>query len=288
MREPVKQQSVRVFARDLVFGEGLRWHQDRLWISDMLGRKVYAYNERADRELIAEVPARPNGLTFLKDGTLLIASMADQRLLKRLPDGRIVEHAALARWMTGYCGDMAADARGRVYLDDVGYRVFDGEKSKPGRLLLVEPDGTAEIFDDALEFPNGMWLSSDRKRLIFAEGRRGVIHSYDLAANGRFTGKRVFAERPGEVFDGLTVDSAGGVWVCQPYVKRVIRLLDGGEVTHQIDFPDTKPVACCLGGRDLRTLFIVAADYTLERMAKDDSTAVIYATEVETAGFPLW
>lgn len=275
------------FAKDLVFGEGLRWHDSCLWIADMLGRAVFAFREDGTRKAVAHVEPRPNGLGFLPDGRLIVASMADQRLLRRERSGELVVHADLSGLMTGYTGDIAVDRAGRIYVDDVGYRVFEGEAFANGRLLLVEPDGTSGVLEDSLAFPNGMWITRDGQRLIFAEGRAGKLFEYELGSNGRFVSKRLLADQPGKVFDGITLDANDGVWACQPYEKRVIRIVASGEITDEIRFPETKPVAVCLGGSDLRTLYIVSADYTLERMAKDDSTAVIHALRVETPGFPL-
>lgn len=274
------------FASGLVFGEGLRWYGDRLWISDMLGRAVYAYTESGERETVARVPPRPNGLGFLPDGRLVITSMADQRLLVRERDGSLRELARLDHLMTGYCGDMAVDAQGRIYLDDVGFRVFEGDPRKPGRLLRVDPDGTAKVLVDDLAFPNGMWITRDGKRLIFAEGRGKTLFSFELAPDGEFADQRVFAQLPNEVLDGLTLDVEDGVWQCCPHDREVIRVLDGGRITHRITFP-LQPVACCLGGSELRTLYVVAADYTLERMARDDCRAELFALEIEVPGFLL-
>jgi sugar lactone lactonase YvrE len=279
--------TLQPFARDLVFGEGLRWHDSRLWLSDMLARKVYAFTEDGTRELIAEVPGRPNGLAFLPDGRLVIASMADGRLLRRERSGELVEHANMSALMTGYSGDIAVDGVGRAYVDDVGYRVFEGAKFAPGRLILVQPSGESRVLEEGLAFPNGMWITRDRKRLIFAEGRAGRLFEYRLGADGNLAEKRLFAHLSDTVFDGLTLDEEDGVWACQPYAKRVIRLESGGRITHEIGFPDTKPVACCLGGMDLKTLYVVSADYTLERMATNDCWAVVHTARVEIPGFPL-
>lgn len=274
------------FADGLVFGEGMRWYHGRMWIADMLGRVVLAFDADGNRTVVAKIPARPNGLGFLPDGSLLATSMADQKLVRVGKDGAIKEHAALSGIMTGYCGDMAVDSKGRTYLDDVGFRVFEGEPRAPGRLLLVQRDGSATIADDDLQFPNGIWITQDEQELIFAEGRNQTIWSYRIGANGALSDKQIFAKFDA-LLDGLTLDSAGGVWVCQPYVHRIIRVVRGGQITHQIGFGDLKPVACCLGGPKLSTLFVVAADYTLERMAVDDTSASIFTIEVETPGFLL-
>ncbi|MCW5772558.1 MAG: SMP-30/gluconolactonase/LRE family protein [Rhodospirillaceae bacterium] len=276
------------FADRLVFGEGMRWYRGRLWMGDMLGRKVLAFDRKGEREIIAEVPGRPNGLGFLPDGRLIIASMADQRLLRREADGRIVMHSDLAAHMTGYTGDIAVDAAGRTYVDDVGFRVFEKEARRPGALLRVDPNGAATVLERNLQFPNGLWITADGQHLVFAEGRNETLFSYRLAADGSFADKRVFAAMKGHVLDGLTLDSHGAVWACSPYLRQVNRVLDGGRIAETIRFPDNrKPVACCLGGADRKTLFVVAADYTLERMAQDDTEAEIYRIDVDVPGFPL-
>lgn len=280
MRQP------ELFADNLVFGEGMRWHGGRLWMSDMLGRKVYSFDSAGQRRLEATVPARPNGLGFLPSGDLVATSMADQKLYRRRADGSLVEHADLSGLMTGYCGDLAIDRLGRAYLDDVGFRVFEGEPSAPGRLLLVQPDGSATVLESGLQFPNGMWLTPDEKELIFAEGRNRTIWSYELADDGTFASKSLFAEAE-DLLDGMTLDAEGGVWQCVPYRKEMVRFLRGGRITHRIGFGDLKPVACALGGPNLSTLYVVANDYTIERMAHDDSSAFIFATEVEIPGFAL-
>ena len=64
------------------FVEGPRWHEGRLWFSDMIGQKVYTVDLKGNLKEIVEVPNRPSGLGFLPDGTLLVASMRDNRLLR--------------------------------------------------------------------------------------------------------------------------------------------------------------------------------------------------------------
>lgn len=276
----------RVFSDGLIFGEGLRWFAGRLWISDMLGRRVYAYTTDGTREEIARIPARPNGLGFLPDGRLVITSMGDQKLLVRNPNGDLAVYADVSGLMTGYCGDMAVGPDGRIYLDDVGYRVFEGEASQPGRLLRIDPDGSARVLLDGLAFPNGLWITPDGKRLIFAEGRASTVHSFGLSPSGELVDRRILARPANPVLDGLTVDRDGGVWQCCPHDHEIIRLDSTGVIVGRLRFP-LKPVACCLGGPLLRTLYVVAADYTLERMARDECSARIFAFDVDTPGFLL-
>ena len=80
----------------LVFPEGPRWHDGRLFFSDMHDKRVLACDESGRAELVVEVPACPSGLGWLPDGRMLVVSMEDRRLL-RLDPGGLAEVADLKR-----------------------------------------------------------------------------------------------------------------------------------------------------------------------------------------------
>ncbi len=66
----------------LSFAEGPRWHQERLWISDMHAQQVLASDLAGKAETICHVPQDPSGLGWQPDGTLWVVSMRDRRLLR--------------------------------------------------------------------------------------------------------------------------------------------------------------------------------------------------------------
>src|SRR5690606_35838196 len=77
----------RVLVDGLRFPEGPRWHEGRLWLSDMHDPAVLAVDLAGRVERIVEVPAHPSGLGWLPDGRLLVVSMRDRRLLRLDPEG---------------------------------------------------------------------------------------------------------------------------------------------------------------------------------------------------------
>src|SRR5690349_6072006 len=68
----------RLLADGLVFGEGPRWRDGRLWFSDMRGEAVHTLTLDARLETAVALPGRePSGLGWLPDGSLLIVSMQE-------------------------------------------------------------------------------------------------------------------------------------------------------------------------------------------------------------------
>ena len=85
-----------VFYKGIVFGEGARWYKDQLWLSDMYGHKIYRFDDRANPEVIADMGDRhPSGLAFLYDGSVLVNSMKEKKVL-RLEGDQITTHADLS------------------------------------------------------------------------------------------------------------------------------------------------------------------------------------------------
>src|SRR5262249_13462460 len=66
----------------LGFPESPRWHRGRLWFSDFGARVVRAVDPNGTAREIVRVDASPSGLGWLPDGSLLIVSMRDQRVLR--------------------------------------------------------------------------------------------------------------------------------------------------------------------------------------------------------------
>jgi sugar lactone lactonase YvrE len=64
------------------------------------------------------------------------------------------------------------------------------------------------------------------------------------------------------------------------------RVVEGGAVTDVVHVGDGKlPLACCLGGADGRTLFILSAVGGEERIRARTNTSVIETTTVDV---PAW
>src|SRR3990172_7889531 len=71
-RAPMPYPVPTVVMDGLNFPEGPRWHDGRLWFSDMHARRVMTLDPGGQTSVICEVPEKPSGLGVLEDGRLLV------------------------------------------------------------------------------------------------------------------------------------------------------------------------------------------------------------------------
>ncbi|MGH7779207.1 MAG: FAD-dependent monooxygenase [Candidatus Binataceae bacterium] len=270
-----------------LFGEGLRAVGERLIFSDMIGRKVIAFDTNNRRfETLFEIPQQPNGLGVLPDGRLIITSMFDARLY--VTNGRTLEeYADLSSIVTGYLGDVVADPHGRLYIDDIGSRVFHGEtpEQNKGRLIRVDGPGRFNVVLENLLFPNGLVISPDGQMLYLAETMRGRIVQCRISPEGDLSEPRPFVKL---ITDGMTGDRAGGIWACCPVGDEgVLRYDSAGRLTANVATPGGHPVACALAGAAQDELWIVGFETLadgvnlFEAMRKGATSGVLWRAQVD-------
>jgi sugar lactone lactonase YvrE len=253
----VTMKTDSVLLDGLAFPEAPRWHEGRLWLSDFYKHRVIRVGLDGNAETIVQVPGQPSGLGWLPDGRLLIVSMTDRRLLRLDPSGLTVV-ADLWELAPFHCNDMVVDRHGRAYIGNFGFDLGANEPVKPTVLILVTPDGQARAVADDLLFPNGSVITPDGLTLIVGETFGARLTAFTIAPDGSLTNRRLWAKLNGAVPDGICLDAEGALWVASPRSAEVLRVLEGGEVTHRVGMGD-QPVACMLGGLDRRTLFILAS-----------------------------
>lgn len=268
----------------LMFGESPRWHEGRLWFSDMLACQVMTVDLSGRTETIVRVPGLPSGLGWLPDGRLLVVSMTDRRLL-RFESGGLVEVADLSKLASYHCNDMVVDRQGRAYIGHFGFNYYS-QPFAPAEVILVTPDGSARVVAEQMAFPNGSIITPDGRTLIVAETFGGCLTAFDIQSDGSLAGRRIWASTSPAIPDGICLDAEGAVWVASP-TGEVLRIQEGGQVADRISL--SRPAfACMLGGTDLRTLFVMTAksDSPDEVRAESSGRVEIVEVDVPGAGLP--
>ena len=279
-------RKLSVLAAGLAFGEGPRWHERRLWLSDMHANRVVTVDEDGRVDRVVRVAGRPSGLGWLPDGRMLVVSMEDRKLLRY--DGRSLElHADLSELAAHEINDMVVDEQGRAYVGQFGFDFHHQGPFAKTEILVVEPDGRARVAAGELAFPNGMVITPDGRTLVVGESLAARLTAFDVADDGGLSNRRVFAKLEGAVPDGICLDAEGCIWVASPVSRECLRVREGGEVVERIA-TGILAIACMLGGADRRTLFVLTAESTDpdECIKKKASRVETVKVDVPGAGLP--
>jgi sugar lactone lactonase YvrE len=276
----------RILIDDLVFGEGPRFRDGKLFVSDQHGREVLTVDLEGRRGHVAQVEQMPSGLGWLPDGTLLIVSMRDRKLLA-LRDGSLRVHADLGDIAGGHCNDMVVDAHGRAYVGNFGFDMDAGADPAPAKLAMITPQGEVRVVADDLMFPNGTVITPDGKTLIIAETYAARLTAFDVLEDGSLDSRRVWAQLPCPP-DGICLDAEGCVWVSNPMPPGgYLRVAEGGEVRQRIDTGDHNGIACMLGGPERRHLFMIdAVTFNPNKTHPGNSRVRVLEVDVPGAGLP--
>jgi len=268
----------------LWFPECSRWHNGKLWFSDMAARSVMTVDLKGNTDVIVDVPGQPAGLGWLPDGRLLIVSMKDRRLL-RLDPGGLAEVSDLNKFATSDCNDMVVDSRGRAYIGNYGFDYFR-ESFSPAAIVLVSPTGRTRIVAENLAFPNGAVITPDGKTLIVTETFAQRLTAFNIKADGSLSRRRAWADIPESTPDGICLDKENAIWIANPMTGEVLRCCEGGKVTHRVR-PKNQPFACMLGGPDRRTLFVCTAESDNPDKIRAKASGMIETMKVDVPGAGL-
>ena len=272
-----------VLLEGLLFPEGPRWHDERLWFSDMHAHEVVAVDLQGNRETLVHVPNQPSGIGWLPDGRLLVVSMTDRKLL-RLDSEGLVEAADLRELASFHCNDMVVDGYGRAYIGNFGSDIFEGQEPQGANLVMVTHGGEVRVVASDLMFPNGTVVTPDGGTLIVAESRGRRLTAFDVQADGSLSNRRVWAELDVPP-DGICLDAENCIWVAVPgNPGSFVRVAEGGEIRDRIDLERRGGFACALGGPERRTLFLLEAFAANPARIRGRDNGWIRTVEVEVPG----
>jgi sugar lactone lactonase YvrE len=298
------EREIRTVLDGMSYLECPRWHDGRLYVSDFYTQRVLALDleNGGEPETVARVPEQPSGVGWMPDGTMLVVSMRDRRVLRVRDGGAPEVHADLSGLAPWHLNDMVVDAQGGAYVGNFGFDIMSGATIGSTCVVRVDPDGAAAVAADDLRFPNGTVIFPDGRTLVVAETLAGRLTAFDVGDDGSLANRRVWAQLSevadtddmGELIaaggvapDGIALDAEGAIWAADALGGRVIRVREGGEIVEEIA-PGTGVFACGLAGADGRTLVMCAAPSFAEHERRDTREAQLLACEVDVprAGLP--
>jgi sugar lactone lactonase YvrE len=282
------------FVSGLFFGECPRWHEGRLWYSDFFDHAVFSVSPDGERRVEVAFDGEPAGLGWLPDGRLLINSRLDRVILRREPDGTLVEHGDLRPWATWHANDMVVASNGQAYSGNFGFDLdglhdgtTDASAISTASLIRVDPDGTSHEAAGDFQFPNGTVITEDGATLIIAESLGGRLSAFDRAADGSLGNRREWASLKHVAPDGICLCADGSVWVANALGAECLRVAEGGDILERVT-TSRSCFACMLGDDDRRTLYLVTAadsNASVARAARNGALEKV-RTNIPGAGLP--
>ena len=305
-------RSPEILADNLFFPEGPRWRdanmlptgatnataEGKLFYSDILGKKVMSLDLTGHLEEIVEVPQMPSGLGWLPDGTLIVVSVMDGKLMA-VQDNALKEIADIKAMTGNMCNDMVVDANGRAFVGSPAGGWDESKIPNPGNMqgfghiVLVQANSDnfeTRIVADRVTCANGPCITPDGNTLIFAESLGFRLTAFDISAEGSLVNRRVWADL-GAPPDGICMDEEGCVWTALCYFEYggpggYIRVKEGGEITDRIDVEGYSAYACTLGGSDMKQLFLCESKVLGQNRVPGDGRIRVVDVDVPGSGSP--
>ena len=266
---------------------GMRWSEGPVWFgdgryllwSDIPNNRIMRFDEATGTVAPYRAPSNnANGHARDRQGRLISCEHLTRRVTRTEYDGSIT---VLADRFDGKRlnspNDIVCARDGSIWFTDPLFGIlgkWEGEPAEsetPMAVYRLPADGSKleRVIND-LNAPNGLAFSPDEKILYVVESRatpHRKIWAYDVAAGGRLSNKRVFADAQGPgAYDGIKVDVTGHVWCgfgsssgAQADVLDGVRVYapDGTAVAH-IHLPE-RCANLCFGGAKNNRLFMAAS-----------------------------
>jgi sugar lactone lactonase YvrE len=288
--------TAEIFFEGLYFGEGPRWRDGRLWLSDFYAHAVLSLDAAGNIRTELELDDQPSGLGWLPDGRLLVVAMQGLKVMRLDQDG-LKEHADLSDLSRHLCNDMVVDGQGRAWVGNFGFDLDAAlaqttpedliDDHPTTNLVRVDPDGSVHLASADMHFPNGSVVTPDGRTLIVAESLASRLSAFDIADDGSLSNRRVWAETGLRAPDGICLNEEGNIWVANALGPECVLFAPGGEVLQTVE--TSQPCyACMLGGSEERTLFMLTAPVSTHVEAARAPKGRVEITDVRAAraGYP--
>jgi gluconolactonase len=262
-----RDSALGVVAHDLQFGEGPVWNRrtnEMYWV-DIIGDSIWKWKEGVGRKLVMSPSYRADGMTFDREGRLVVAGWSWRRVWRMELDGSIT---TLCTEFEGQKlnspNDIVVKSDGAIYFTDPSGGLNNVEMHGDDvqrymdyhGVFRISPDGRTTLATRDFVYPNGLAFSPDEALLYINDTRQNLIRVYDVADDGALKNGRLFSKLEGPepgVADGMKVDVEGnvyctgpaGIHVFSPQGKLLGRIIIPGHSTN-LGFGDA----------DWRTLYI--------------------------------
>ena len=206
-------------------------------------------------EVFVELPGKSvgNGIVFDKKGAMYVADYTGHNVLKidmKTKKIEVFAHDAT----TNQPNDLAIAPDDTLYASDPDW------KNKRGQLWRIDTKGKVTRVATEMGTTNGIEVSPDGRKLYVNETVQRNVWSFDIAADGSLSNKRLLKQFPDFGFDGMRCDVDGNLYITRHGKGTVVKMTPQGEVLKEIDVLGASPTNICFGGPDGRTAYVTEAE----------------------------
>ena len=286
-------------------GESPFWHpqEQRLYWVDIVSRRLARVAiDGLQAQGVVEywsLDEEPGCIAPVQGGGLVLALRSGIYLARAW--GGPLRKLANAPYDTGKLrfNDGKCDPQGRFWVGSL----YEPKDQTLGVLYMLDGKGLHPM-QDGVTTANGLAWSSDGRTAYWADTAAHSVRAFDFdPASGQLSGARLFHQmqpKPaawvwgsatpyGGRPDGAMVDAEGCYWSAQYEGQRLLRLSPAGEVLAEVATPVPCPTMPCLGGSDLKTLFITTSQQgrSAQELAQYPDAGCVFATRVDVPGLPV-
>jgi sugar lactone lactonase YvrE len=281
-----------------LLGESPFWHPDEsaLYWCDIPGKKLHRWHPASQAHQDWSFDTEPGCCAPLVGGDLLLA-MRDG-LFRFNPNNNVRKELVAAPYAqaTERFNDGKADPQGRLWVGTI----YEPRQPANASLYRWSHGALKEMAGD-ITVSNGLAFSPDGRTMYWADTQAHRIMAFDFdAQQGTLSGQRSFAQFPvktadqdlatyGGRPDGAAVDVQGAYWVAMYEGQRVLRFAADGRLLQDIALPVRCPTMPCLGGPDLRTLYVTTArtNRPADELAAQPLAGCVLSLRVDVPGLPV-
>lgn len=241
--------------------EGPLWKDSvGLLFSDIKGNTIYLWSPiDGSTKPFLHPSDSSNGLTFDRQGRLILTQMAKRRVSRQETNGLItplVSTCVGKRFNSP--NDIVVRSDSSIFFTDPDFNIPFGQQTELHYqgIYRFSPSGTLQLLDSTFDKPNGICFSPDETKLYVNDSHKCIIYVWDVVNDSTIANKRVLYSIPASGYaDGMKTDAEGniyctgptGIWIVSP----------SGVFLDRIQMPET-PSNCNWGDADRKTLYITA------------------------------
>lgn len=270
-----------------LLGEGPVWDARGgcLWFVDIKRQHVYRLveGEAAQRW---DAPAQVGWVLPAADGTLLAGLQTGVARFDPADGSFTLLHDPEPELPGNRLNDATVAPDGVVWFGTMD----DGESDESGQVHRFDGQRVTTTSIPRVCITNGPGVSPDGTTLYHVDTLGGIIHAVPIAADGSTGTPREFARidpahgNP----DGVSVDSAGNLWVGLWGGFCARRYAPDGTLALEVKLPAANITKVALGGEDLMTAYATSASIGLDEAARaaQPEAGNVFAFRVDVPGQP--